>query len=356
MESNVVSVQLNHSKIGDKGKNKKVSSPSFFDILFSKEKTSKNDSPTATVLTSKKDGRKDKLSENFSKIQNIDSYAPLNMPEVFIQIDKNVALSAKDNKKINRNEVSIQTKNDNQNHRDIIVVDNLLNQEKIKESVIGKKIRNKDLLNTSISIINSAVKEPKIREDIKPKLKELSENLNYEILKNGDSFKNLNIVNDTVSMENNGLLRDIKLPENKNLNVSVDTGQSGQNQIGLVNLVDVKSSDNYSYDQSFQNQGQNNNQGNTQTEINQNSKFNLTFNYLDTRINIQSINNSMVMYLTTDQHLNPQIIQNIQRILTENGINNHNLVIKDKTKVTKVYSSKVNINDSVKSDGFRISA
>ncbi|MEJ5173271.1 MAG: hypothetical protein WHT47_06105 [Hydrogenothermaceae bacterium] len=232
-----------------------------------------------------------------------------------------------------------------------------INQEKINENITGKKLQNRDLL--TVSVTNLVAKEPKIREDIKPKLKELFENSNYEMIKRNESVNtisnviNFEVVEGTVSVENTGILQNIKIQES--INVNIDVGQSGQSQFGLVNLIDVRSSDSYDYDHSSQNQGQSGNQSDIQSEVNQN-KFNLTFNYLDTKISIQSINNGMIMYLTTEQQLNPQIIQNIQKILTENGLNNHNLIIRDKTKITKVYSSKVNISDNVRSDGFRISA
>ncbi|MCX7760803.1 MAG: hypothetical protein N2Z81_06395 [Hydrogenothermaceae bacterium] len=390
MENNVVSLQFSHSKIGEKGKKRKVSSSSFFDILFY-EKTSKNDNPTSTTLNSKKDKNKDKPSENSIKVQNMDNY--MNISEAFVQTDKvkNLTLLANENHKdikvVNNPEnlsftktqlsdiektklLSDTTLNRPQNKEGSInyivkerkqktedVKSKQVDQEKISENITGKKLQNRDLL--TVSATNLTAKEPKIREDIKPKLKELFENSNYEMIKRNESVNTINnainfeVVKETVSGENTGILQNIKIQEN--INVNIDARQSGQNQFGLVNLIDVKTPDNYGYDQNSQNQGQNSSQNNIYSEINQN-KLNLTFNYFDTKINIQSINNSMIMYLTTEQHLNPQIIQNIQKILTENGINNHNLIIRDKTKITKVYSSKVNINDNVRFDGFRISA
>lgn len=98
-------------------------------------------------------------------------------------------------------------------------------------------------------------------------------------------------------------------------------------------------------------------QGNGHKDYNTNSfgKFNLTFGYLDTKVDIQITKNNLVVYLNTNQVINPAAVESIHRILLESGFDNHNLVIRDKTKVTRVYTNKSE-SRIVKSDSFSISA
>lgn len=85
------------------------------------------------------------------------------------------------------------------------------------------------------------------------------------------------------------------------------------------------------------------------------SRFNLNFTFLDTKLNLQATTNSLLLYINTEQSLNPEVLEQIHKILTETGYANHNIVVRDKSKITKSYSNKTSFEDR-KIDGFSISA
>lgn len=85
-------------------------------------------------------------------------------------------------------------------------------------------------------------------------------------------------------------------------------------------------------------------------------RFNLSFNFMDTKISINSNQTNMVMYINTSQLLDPFMVEKIREILTESGFTNHSLVIRDKTKTSRVYTANKTYLENRSNDGFKISA
>lgn len=86
------------------------------------------------------------------------------------------------------------------------------------------------------------------------------------------------------------------------------------------------------------------------------NRFNISFSFMDTKINIQAVSNSMVMHINTSQVIDPSTVEKIRQILLENGFTNHNLIVRDRTKTAKVYTTNRAYTENRNSDGFKISA
>lgn len=86
------------------------------------------------------------------------------------------------------------------------------------------------------------------------------------------------------------------------------------------------------------------------------TKFSVSFNFLDTKVNIQAGLNNIVMYINTAQTVDPLTAERIRQILTDNGFLNHNLVIRDRSKTLKLYTNDKNFIENRNGDGFKISA
>lgn len=88
----------------------------------------------------------------------------------------------------------------------------------------------------------------------------------------------------------------------------------------------------------------------------QQAKFTLSLSFMDTKINIQTIYNNLIMYINTQQNLTESMINGIHEILSEIGYDNYNLIVKDKEKTTKVYSGNNYSTQSKKRKGLSIFA
>lgn len=81
-----------------------------------------------------------------------------------------------------------------------------------------------------------------------------------------------------------------------------------------------------------------------------------SFSFMDTKINIQTNQNIIIMHINTLQSIDPSTVEKIRQILLENGFTNHNLILRDRTKTAKIYTTNRAYTENRNGDGFKISA
>lgn len=136
-------------------------------------------------------------------------------------------------------------------------------------------------------------------------------------------------------------------------NINVDQPYQITENI-VFNLEDIDLRQNNFTDTNSQQYSYNNILKNENNE--QAGKFTLSVNFMDTKINIHTVSNNLIMYINTQQILSQSVIEGIQKILSETGYNNHNLIVKDKNKTTKVYLSNTQSTQNRKNEGLSILA
>lgn len=166
--------------------------------------------------------------------------------------------------------------------------------------------------------------------------------------------QNLNVVYPIFEFDKSIDKRVERYPEPlQKANINVDQPYQITENI-VFNLEDIDLRQNNFTDTTSQQYSYNNILKNENNE--QAGKFTLSVNFMDTKINIHTVSNNLIMYINTQQILSQSVIEGIQKILSETGYNNHSLIVKDKNKTTKVYLSNTQSTQNRKNEGFSILA
>jgi len=203
---------------------------------------------------------------------------------------------------------------------------------KLQKDVISNLLKKKEEFNKLTS---------KIEDKKSGELKELN------ILKSNKEPKlevSINNFNENLRAEGLQNSNEVNFYTNKN-NDGNNTAYTNYND-NLPQSVNINISNSNDSNSNYQNNQSDNNFNKNMNGQNQNNNS-FVFSYNQTNISANLVSNALNLVINTkDVILDDITILQIQQILKDNGFKHHNITIKDKEKVLKLYEYKVSNNSS----------
>jgi hypothetical protein len=288
-----------------------------------------------------------------NKDKDFEAVSSLNIVLSYNVVSNNVE-NLKNAKGIKRENLNIIEEENLQNLKIALEKLNKMNNLAINIDKTNMSLDNKNKLNSDVndklqkSVISNLLKKKEEFEKLAPKIED----------KKSGELKELNVLksNEEPKLEIfignfNESLRSKDLQNSNEVNFYTNKNNDGNNPVAtnyndnLPQSVNINISSPNDNNSNYQNNQNDNNLNKNISGQNQNNNS-FIFSYNQTNISANLVSNTLNLVINTkDVILDNITILKIQQILKDNGFKRHNITIKDKEKVLKLYECKA-INDS----------